>query len=143
MSSQTICFLLISQYRPSHTQNLYIIVFLSKYYSGAQGGYLKCSIRGTNNELRNKFCKFVHLQLFSVKCKFVHLQLFDVKLFFPEKHIFREQKRTVCYGRASVISDFKLTRKNNDLLYLRHKQFFEVPLSVHEYTKIQIPAKSI
>ena len=43
-----------------------------------EGGYLKCSIRGANNELRNRFYKFVNLQLFSVKYKFVHFQLFNV-----------------------------------------------------------------
>ena len=97
------------------------------------GGYLKCSIRSNNNELRSRFYKFVHLQLFSVKYKFVHLQLFnvkykfvhlqqfDVKFLFSEKHIFRKQKKTPVYGRAFVVSDFKLTRENDDLLSSRHK----------------------
>ena len=82
---------------------------------------LKCSIRGTNNELPNRFHKFVHLQLFNfrfnvfhlqlfnIRYKFVHLQLFDVKFLFSESHIFRKQKRTAVYGRASLALDFKLT----------------------------------
>ena len=90
-------------------------------WTGAKGGYLKCSIRGTNNELGNIFYKFVHLQLFRVKYKFVHLQLFDVKFLFSEKHLIRKKKRTTVYGRTSVVLDFKLTRENDDLLSLRHK----------------------
>ena len=44
-------------------------------------GHLKCSIRGTNNQLQNKFInyKFVYLQLFNFKYKFIHLQLLSVK----------------------------------------------------------------
>ena len=104
------------------------------------------SIRGTNNELRKRLYKFVHLRLSSVKYRFVHLQLFNVKykfvqaqlfalkFLFSEKHIFHKQKGTAVCGRASVFSDFKLTRENGDLLSSRHKIFFEVPHPVHEYT---------
>ena len=91
------------------------------YYTGAQGGYLKCSIPGTNNELQKRFYKFVHLQLSTVKQKFVHLKLFDVKFLFSKKYIFHKQKRTAVCGCASVFSDFKLTRENDDLSYSRHK----------------------
>ena len=93
--------------------------------------------------MRKRFYKFLHLQLFSVKYKFVHLQLFDVKFLFYEKHIFRKQKRTAVYGRASVVSDFKLTWENDDLFSSRPVIFviFEVPHSVHEYTKMRIPGK--
>ena len=52
--------------------------------------------------MRDRFYKFVHLQLFNVKCKFVQFQLFDVKLLFSEKHIFRKYKKTAVYGRASL-----------------------------------------
>ena len=94
-------------------------------FEGNQGrrGYLKCSIRGTNNQLRNRFYEFVHLQLFNVACKFVHLQLFDdVKFFFSQIFvIFRKQQRTADYRRAYLVSDFKLTRENYDLLSSRHK----------------------
>ena len=45
--------------------------------TGAWRGYLKSGIRGTNNQLSDRFYKFVNL--FNVKYKFVHLQLFDVK----------------------------------------------------------------
>ena len=65
--------------------------------------------------------KFVYLQLFNIKYKFVQLQLFDVRFLFSEEHIFRKQKRTVVYGRASLVWGFQLTRKNDDLLSLRHK----------------------
>ena len=93
-----------------------------------EGGYLKCSIRGTNKQIRNRFYKsvhlelfnvkykFVYLQLFNVKYKFVQLQLFDVKFSLSEEHIFRNHKRTVVYGRASLVLGFQLTRENDDLL---------------------------
>ena len=87
----------------------------------AQRRYLKCSIRGFNNQLPNRFYKFVHLQLLNVRYKFVHLQLFDFKFLFSKTHAFRKQKRTAVYGRASLILDFKLTRENDDLLFPRHK----------------------
>ena len=95
--------------------------------------YLKCSIRGTNNQIRNRFYKSVHLQLFNVKCKFVYLQLFNVKykfiqlqlfhvkFLFSEEHIFRKQKRTDVYGRASLVSGFQLNRENDALLSSRQK----------------------
>ena len=75
-------------------------LFIENSRDVVQGGHLKCSIRSSNNELRNRFHKFVHLQLssikykfvylqlFNVKCKFGHLQQFDVKFLFSEKHIF-------------------------------------------------------
>ena len=48
-------------------------------HNRAKRGYLKCSIRGTSNQLPNRFYKFVYLKLFNVKYNFVNLQLFDVK----------------------------------------------------------------
>ena len=120
---------------------------------GAYRGCLKYSIWGTKNQIRNRFYKsvrlqlfnvrynFVYLQLFNVKYKFVQLQLFDVKLLFSEEHIFRKQQRTVVYGRASLVSGFQLTRRNDDLLSSRHKQIFAVPHPVHEDTKIWISNK--
>ena len=98
-----------------------------------EGGYLKCSIRGTNNQIRNRFYKsvhlelfnvkykFVYLQLFNIKYKFVQLQLFDDKFLFSEEHTFCKQKRTVVYGRASLVSGSQLTQENDDLLSSRHK----------------------
>ena len=87
---------------------------------GAYRGCLKCSIRGTNNQLQNRFYKFAHLKLFNAKYKFVQLQLFDIKFLFSEKHIFRKQKRTAVFGRVSLVSSFKLTLKNGDMLSSRH-----------------------
>ena len=108
----------------------------SEEASGAQRGYLKCSIRGTNNQLPIEFHKFVYLQLFNVKYKFVHLQLLDYKFLFSEKHIFCKQERTknqkkykstAVYGCMSLVSDLKLAQENDDLLSSRHKYIFEVP----------------
>ena len=59
-------------------------------------------------------------QLFNVKYKFVQLQLFDLKFLFSEKHTFRKQKKMAVYGRVSLVSGFKLTRKNDELLSSIH-----------------------
>ena len=45
--------------------------------SNINRGVAKCSIRGTNNQLPNRYYEFSHLQLFNVTYKFAHLQLFD------------------------------------------------------------------
>ena len=50
-------------------------------------------------------------------------------------------KRAAVYGRASVLLDFKFTWENDELLASQHRQNFEVPHLVHEYTKMQIPNK--
>ena len=43
--------------------------------------------------------------------------MFIFNLFlFSENHIFRKQKRTAVYGRASLVLDFELTGENDDLL---------------------------
>ena len=42
------------------------------------------------------------------------------------------------YGRASLVSDFKFTRENDDLLFSRQKYIFEGPYPVQEYTKMRI-----
>ena len=47
------------------------------------------------------------------------------------------------YGRESLASDFKLTWENDDLLSSRHKQIFEVPHPVQEYTKCGFQTKGI
>ena len=131
------------------------MISLQKPQSGAQQEYLKCSIRGTNNQILKKFYKYVHfqlfnvkykfayLQLFNIKYKFVQLQLFDVRFLFSEEDIFRKQKGTVVYGRASLVLGFQLTRENDDPLSLRHKLIFDVPHRVHEYSKMRFPTKGI
>ena len=60
----------------------------------------------------------------TLNIKLFIFKLFDVKFLFSENHVFRKQKRTAClwsYGRASLVSDFKLTRENDGLLSSRHK----------------------
>ena len=67
------------------------------------------------------------INLFIFKCLilnitlFIFNNLFDVKFLFSKNHIFRKQKTTAVYGRASLDSDFKLIRANDDLLSSRHK----------------------
>ena len=56
-----------------------------------------------------------------------------------KKRIFCKQNRIPVYGRTSLVSDFKLTRENDDLQSSRYKYIFEVPHPLHEYTKMRIP----
>ena len=39
----------------------------------------------------------------------------------PHNHGRSKQKKTAAFGSASLFSDFKLTWKNDDLLFPRHK----------------------
>ena len=111
-----------------------------------EGGYFKCSIRCTNNQLSNKFYTFTHLQLFYVKYKFVNVPLFDVKFLLFEKHIFCKQKRTPVYGLASLVLVFKLTPKSDDLLPLRSVVpyfFYRYHTLCKSILKCRLPSKSI
>ena len=66
---------------------------------------------------------FINLFIFNyltLNIKLFSFKLFDVKCLFSENHVIRKQKRTAClwsYGRAFLVSDFKLTRENDDLLF--------------------------
>ena len=66
-------------------------------------------------------CQIYLINLFIFNCLTLNVNLsifilFDIKLLFSENHIFRKQKRSAVFGRSSLISDFKLTRENYDLL---------------------------
>ena len=110
-----------------------------KTYQGRSEGTSSVSIRGTNNQIRNRFYKSIHLQQFNVKCAFaylqlcnvkytfIQLQLFHVKFLFSEENIFRKQKRKDVYGRACLVSGFQLNRENDDLCYLRDTNKFLRP----------------
>ena len=89
---------------------------------GAYRGYLKCSIRGSNNQLPNIFYKLVHLQLLNIKYKIVHLQVVSRQIFVFRKLCLsqtEENKYLWTYGRTSLVSDFKPTPENDDLLSSR------------------------
>ena len=58
-----------------------------------------------------------------MKYKFIQLQLFDVKFLFSEERIFRKQKKTDVYGRASLVSGFQRNRENDDLLSSKQINF--------------------
>ena len=47
--------------------------------------------------------------------------MFVIKFLFSEEDTFCKQKRTVVYGRASLVSGFQFKRENDDLLSPRHK----------------------
>ena len=90
------------------------------------------------------FYKFLHLQLSNIKQKIIILQVVSHQIFVYGKPCLSQTEEDSClwsYGRASLVSDFKLTWENDDLLSSRHKIFFEVPHPVQEYTKMRIPDK--
>ena len=58
---------------------------------------------------------------FALKINLFIFNLIDAKFLFSENHTFRKQKKTAVYGRTSLVLEFKLTQKNDDLLILRHK----------------------
>ena len=71
-------------------------------------------------------CEIDFMNLFIFSCLTSHVNLFilfdDVKFFFSQIFvIFRKHQRTADYRRAYLVSDFKLTRENYDLLSSRHK----------------------
>ena len=93
---------------------------------GAYRGYLNCSIRGTNNQLPNIFYKLVHLHLLNIKYKNDHLQVAWRQIFVFRKLCLsqtEENKYLWTYGRASLVSDFKPTPENDDLLSSRQINF--------------------
>ena len=70
-------------------------------------------------------------------------KLFDVKFLFSKNHVFRKQNRTArlwSYG-LSLVSDFKLTRENDDLFFETLIIFYAVLHPEQEYTKMRIPDK--
>ena len=109
--------------------------------SGAQRGYLKCSIRGTNDQLLNIFYKFLHLELFNIKHKIVHLQVARRQIFFSENHVFRKQKRKDVYGLMGARPQFWILNSAGKMMtcqlrdtnkFLRHRT-----LSVRYFFKVQ------
>ena len=112
--------------------------------SGAYRGYLKCSIRGTNNQSPIIFYKFAHLQLFNIKHKISHLQVVRRQIFFLRKSCLSQTEENCClwtYGRASLVSDFNSSGKMRTC-YLRDiYNFFEVLRPVQECTKMRLPDK--
>ena len=86
--------------------------------------------------------EFINLLIFNRLTSNINLFIFNCltsNLLFCKKNIFRKQKRTAVCGRTSLVLDFKLPGKIMTL-YFRDINF-EVPHSVHEYTKMRIPNK--
>ena len=62
--------------------------------------------------------------MFNVKHKIVHVQVVSCQTFVFRKSCLSQTEENGClwsYERASLVSDFKLTRENDDLLSSRHK----------------------
>ena len=83
-------------------------------------------------------CLTLNIKLFIFK-------LFDVKFLFSKNHVFCKQRRTACswsYGRASLVSDFKLTRENDDLFFETNK-FLRYRTLCKSMLKCGFPTKCI
>ena len=88
--------------------------------TGGWRGYLKCSIRGTNNQLPNIIYKFVHPPLFNIKHKIGNLQVIWRQIFVFWKSCLSQIEENGClwtYEHASLVSDFKLTQENDNLFF--------------------------
>ena len=125
-------------FRVSHFPNFDLTYYVTlmgfkfrclKFGSYIRGAYQGCS-EGTSGVafkvlIINCQIYFINLFIFNcltLKIKLFIFKLFDVKFLFSENHVFRKQNRTAClwsYIGASVVSDFKLTRENDD-------PFFEI-----------------
>ena len=89
------------------------------------------SIKGTSSVAFRVLiinCWRFFINLFFFNCLTLNIYLFIFNLFdaiflFSENHVFGKQKRMAVYGRTSLVSEFKLARKNGDLLSLRQINF--------------------
>ena len=69
------------------------------------------------------FINFFIFNCLTLRMKLFIFKLFDVKFLFWESCLSQREENGCLwtYGRASLVSDFKLTRENDDLLSSRHK----------------------
>ena len=93
-------------------------------------------------------CQAYFINLFIFACLTLNINLFifnliDVKFLFSENHIFRKQTRTAVYGSAPLVSDFKLTRENDDLLSSRLCKTCYLRTLHKSILKCGFPTKSI
>ena len=93
-------------------------------------------------------CQAYFINLFIFTCLTLNIylfsfNLFDVKFLFSENHIFRKQTRLAVYGCASLVSDFKLTRENDDLLSSRLCKTCYLRTLHKSILKCGFPTKSI
>ena len=108
---------------------------------GAQRVYLKCIIRGTNNQLPNIFYKFVHLKL-----KLLIFKLFEVESLFSKNHVFRKWKRTAVYGLMDACPQFRILNSPGKMVtcYLQDiKKFLRYRTLCKSILKYGFPTKGI
>ena len=125
---------------------MYGIILGKAFISGTQRRYLKCSIRGTSNQLPNTFYKFVHLQLFNMKHKLFIFKLFDVKFLFCENHVFPKQRRTTVYGLMDGRPQFGILNSARKMMtcYPRDiNKFLRQGLLCKSILKYRFPTKGI
>ena len=114
--------------------------------SGAQRGYLKCSIRGTINQIRNRFYKSIHLMsnanLLIFNCLTSNINLFNFNCLrsnfcFPKNIFFASRRERMFMDARPQFRVFNSTGKMMTC-YLRDTNKFsrKSPHYVHEHTKM-------
>ena len=111
--------------RPDYLFNDNMVANIKDFDSNLRdiAGYLKCGIRGTNNQIRNRFYKSVHLQLFNIKYKFVffncltsNINLFNFNCLmsnfcFPKNIFFASRRERVFMDARPLFRVFNSTGK--------------------------------
>ena len=119
-----------------------------RFYRDQQGGS-----EGTNNQVRNRFYKSVHLQLFNVQYKFVYLQLFnvkfkfvqlfDVKFLFSQKHIFASRRERMFMDARPLFRVFNSTGKMMTCYLRDRNKFWRSRTLCTNILKCKFPTKGI
>ena len=100
--------------------------------SEAQRGYLKCRIRGTNNQLD----KYI-LQI----CSSLSSTCLTSNFYFSKIKSSANRRERQFMDTRPQFRILNSHGKNIDLISSRRKQIFEVPHAVQEYTELRIPEK--
>ena len=96
--------------------------------------------------MSNIFYKFIHLQLFNIKHKIAHLQIVWRQIFVFRKLCLSQTEENGClwsYRRASLVSHFKPTRENDDLLSWETNKFSRYRTVCKSILKCGFPTKGI
>ena len=89
---------------------------------------------------------FINLFIFNCLTSNINIfifNLFDVKFLFSENHIFHKQKKSTVYGRASLVSDFKLTGKMMTCYFRGMNKFLRYRTQCKSILKCGFPAKGM
>ena len=90
-------------------------------FSGAQQGYLKCSIQGTNKQSPNIFYKFILFNCLTLNIKLFIFNLFDVKFCFPKIMSFANKRERLFIKLWTRVLSFRILNSLGEIMtcYLR------------------------